>query len=142
MRAAAKMGFSTGCNKNMNDLDGNDYWEKKLDILEDVKAGKKKLAYGIGIGYPNEKLERWESEDTEIMIGAANGSKISLTGQEISPSQIKGGKKMRKAFIVDIKENAGKLLQDPYGETHIIPEKSELKINSFRKRNIKVTEIK
>ena len=34
----------------MNDLDGNDYWEKKLDILEDVKAGKKKLAYGIGIG--------------------------------------------------------------------------------------------
>ena len=142
MRAAAKMGFSTGCNKNMNDLDGNDYWEKKLDILEDVKAGKKKLAYGIGIGYPNEKLERWESEETEIMIGAANGSKISLTDQEISPSQIKGGMKMRKAKIVDIKENAGKSLQDPYGNTHIIPDKAEFKINSFRNRNIKVTEIK
>ena len=27
----------------MNDLNGNDYWEKKLNILEDVKAGKKKL---------------------------------------------------------------------------------------------------
>lgn len=142
MRAAAKMGFSTGCNKNMNDLDGNDFWEKKLNILEDVKAGKKKLAYGIGIGYPNEKLERWESEETQIMIGAANGSKISLTDQEISTSQIKGGMKMRKALIVDIKENAGQSLQDPYGNWHEIPEKAEFKINSFRNRNIKVTEIK
>jgi len=100
MRAAAKMGFSTGCNKNMNDLDGNDYWEKKLDILEDVKAGKKKLAYGIGIGYPNEKLERWESEETEIMIGAANGSKISLTDQEISPSQIKGENHYKTHMVI------------------------------------------
>jgi len=142
MRAAAKMGFSTGCNKNMNDLDGNDYWEKKLGILTEVKSGKMKLAYGIGIGYPNETLERWESEETEIMIGAANGSKISLTDQEISPSQIKGGMKMRKAKIVDIRENWGKSLQDPYGEWHIIPEKAEFKINSFRNRNIKITEIK
>ena len=142
MRAAAKMGFSTGCNKNMNDLDGNDYWEKKLGILEEVKKGEMKLAYGIGIGYPRGDMERWESDETEIMIGAANGSKISLTDQEISPSQIKGGMKMRKAKIVDIKENAGKSLQDPYGNTHIIPDKAEFKINSFRKRNIKVTEIK
>lgn len=142
MRAAAKMGFSTGCNKNMNDLDGNDFWEKKLDILEDVKSGKKKLAYGIGIGYPNEKLERWESEETELMIGAANGSKISLTDQEVSTSQIKGGMKMRKAKIIDIKENAGKRMQDPYGVWHDIPEKAEFKINSFRQRNIKITEIK
>jgi len=142
MRAAAKMGFSTGCNKNMNDLDGNDFWEKKLNILEDVKSGKKKLAYGIGIGYPNEKLERWESEETELMIGAANGSKISLTDQEVSTSQIKGGMKMRKAKIIDIKENAGQSLEDPYGNWHEIPEKAEFKINSFRNRNIKVTEIK
>ena len=142
MRAAAKMGFSTGCNKNMNDLNGNDYWEKKLGILEEVKKGEMKLAYGIGIGYPRKDMERWESDETEIMIGAANGSKISLTDQEISPSQIKGGKKMRKALIVDIKENAGQSLQDPYGNWHEIPEKAEFKINSYRKRNIKVTEIK
>lgn len=142
MRAAVKMGFSTGCNKNMNDLNGDDYWEKKLGILDEVKTGKMKLAYGIGIGYPRKDMERWESEETEIMIGASNGSKISLTDQEISPSQIKGGKKMRKALIVDIKENAGQSLQDPYGNWHEIPEKAEFKINSFRKRNIKVTEIK
>jgi len=142
MRAAAKMGFSTGCNKNMNDLDGNDFWEKKLDILEDAKLGKKKLAYGIGIGYPRDDMPRWESDETEIMIGAANGSKISLTDEEISPSQIKGGKKMRKAKIVDIKQNAGQKMQDPYGNWHDIPEKAEFKINSFRNRNIKVTEIK
>ena len=49
---------------------------------------------------------------------------------------------MRKAKIVDIKQNAGKKMQDPYGVWHDIPEKAEFKINSFRQRNIKVTEIK
>ena len=49
MRAAAKIGFSTGCNKSHNDINGDDFWEKKLGILEDVKAGKKKITYGIGI---------------------------------------------------------------------------------------------
>ena len=59
MRAAAKIGFSTGCNKSHNDINGDDFWEKKLGILEDVKAGKKKITYGIGIGYPKEGVERW-----------------------------------------------------------------------------------
>jgi hypothetical protein len=49
---------------------------------------------------------------------------------------------MRKAKIIDIKENAGQSLEDPYGNWHEIPEKAEFKINSFRNRNIKVTEIK
>ena len=51
----------------------NDYWEKKLNILEDVKKGKIKLKYGIGIGLIQKDMERWESDETEIMIGAANG---------------------------------------------------------------------
>ena len=41
-----------------------------------------------------EKICNVKSDETEIMIGASNGSKISLTDQEISPSQIKV--KMRK----------------------------------------------
>ena len=49
---------------------------------------------------------------------------------------------MRKAKIVDIKENAGKLLPDPYGNLHTIPEKAEFKINSHRNRGIKIIEIK
>ena len=49
---------------------------------------------------------------------------------------------MRKAKIVDIKENAGKSLQDPYGNTHIIPDKAEFKINSIRDRGIEIKEIK
>ena len=72
------------------------------------------------------------------MIGAANGSKISLTDQEISPSQIKGGKKMRKAKIVDIKENAGKQYKTHMVIWHDIPEKAEFKINSFRKEILKL----
>ena len=67
MRAAVKMGFSTGANKSHNDLNGNDYWPKKLGILDDIKAGTKEICYGLGIGYPQEERPRWESDETEII---------------------------------------------------------------------------
>ena len=76
------------------------------------------------------------------MIGAGNGGRISTTGQEISPSEIKKGKKMRKAKIVSLKEHGGKKVQDPYGNWHDIPTKAEFKINSFRNRGIEIKEIK
>jgi len=28
MRAAAKIGFATGCNKSHNDINGDKFWEK------------------------------------------------------------------------------------------------------------------
>ena len=93
MRAAASIGFSTGCNKSHNDLNGDDYWEKRLGILDDVIAGKKKITYGIGIGYPKEGVERWESDQTELAIGAANGSNLTTEGLEKNP---RTGKKFRK----------------------------------------------
>ena len=142
MRAAAKMGFQTGCNKSHNDLNGDDFWEKRLGILDDVKAGKKQICYGLGIGYEKEGVERYISDETEIMIGAGNGGRITTTGQEVSPSEIKKGKKMRKAKIVSLIEQGGKEVKDPYGNVHNIPKKAEFKINSFRNRNIKITEIK
>ncbi len=141
-RAAARMGYKTGYNKNHNDIDGNDYWERKLGILPDVISGKKRITYGLGIGYPRDDMERYESDETELMIGAANGSKITLTKQEKSPSQIKNGKKMRMAKIVDIKGKENTSIFDDYGNEHILPEKATFKINSFRKRKVNVVEIK
>ena len=138
MRAAAKMGLDTGCNKSHNDLDGDDYWPKKLGILDDIKAGTKEICYGMGIGYGREDKERYESDETELMIGAANGSKITTTGQETHP---RTGKKMRKAKIVSLTENGGEQVQDPYGNWHDIPKKAEFKINSFRNRDIKIIKI-
>ena len=138
MRAAAKMGLDTGCNKSHNDLNGNDYWEKKLGILDDVKAGKKEICYGLGVGYGREDKERWESDETELMIGAGNGSKITTTNQEVHPRK---GLKMRKAKIVDLKEHGGETIQDPYGNWQDIPKKAEFKINSFRNRDIKIIKI-
>ena len=138
-RAAVKMGFTTGFNKNHNDLNGDEFWEKKLNIVEDVRTYKKKIAYGLGFGYPQENRPRWESDETELMIGAANGSKISLTGQETNP---RTGKKMRKAEIIDIRGKANQKIKDLYGNEHIIPEKAEFKINSFRKRGTDIIEIK
>ena len=44
--------------------------------------------------------------------------------------------------IVDINKDAGKIIKDPYGNEHLIPEKAEIKINTIRKRNIKIIEIK
>jgi nitroreductase len=138
-RAAAKMGFATGFNKNHNDLNGDDFWENKLGILNEIKEGTKRITYGLGIGYPQENKERWESDETELMIGAANGSKITLTGQETHP---RTNKKMRKAEIIDIRGKENQKIKDLYGNEHIIPEKAEFKINSFRKRGIDIIEIK
>ena len=138
MRAAAKMGLDTGCNKSHNDLDGDDYWPKKLGILDDIKAGTKEICYGMGVGYGRKDKERYESDETELMIGAANGSKITTTGQETHP---RTGKKMRKAKIVSLKEHGGEKVQDPYGNWHDIPKKAEFKINSFRNRDIKIIKI-
>jgi len=129
MRAAQKLGYATGCNKSHGDLNGNDYWEKRLGILEDVKQGKKKITYGIGIGLPKEGMPRWESEDTELALGSGNGSKLTTENMNVHP---RTGKEMRKVKIVDIKETAGQKIEDPYGEIHEIPEKAEIKINSQR----------
>lgn len=139
MRAAAKMGFDTGCNKSHNDLNGDDYWPKKLGILDDIKSGKKEICYGLGIGYGKKDKERWISDETEIMIGAANGSKITTTNQELHP---RTGKKMRKAKIVSLTEYGGTKVEDPYGNWHDIPKESKFKVNSHRNRNINIIEIK
>ena len=138
-RAAAKMEFATGFNKNHNDLNGDDFWENKLGILNEVNQGTKRITYGLGIGYPQENKERWESDETELMIGAANGSKITLTGQETHP---RTNKKMRRAEIIDIRGKENQKIKDLYGNEHIVPEKVEFKINSFRKRGIDIIEIK
>ena len=139
MRAASKMGFETGCNKSHNDLNGDDFWPKKLGIMEEVANGTKEICYGLGVGFGKEGVERYMSDETELMIGAGNGSKITTTGQETHP---RTGKKMRKAEIVSLIEQGGKKIQDPYGNWHDIPTKAEFKINSFRNRGIEIKEIK
>ena len=139
MRAAAKMGFQTGCNKSHNDLNGDDFWPKKLGIMEEVANGTKEICYGLGVGFGKENVERYISDETEIIIGAGNGSKLTTIGQETHP---RTGKKMRKAKIVSLKEHGGTQVQDPYGNLHNIPTRAEFKINSFRNRGIEVKEIK
>lgn len=139
LQSAHRLGLSTGCNKNHNDINGNDFWENKLNILDDVSRGIKKITYGIGIGFPQKDKPRYWSDQTELMIGAANGSKITLTNQETHP---RTNKKMRKAKIVDITKYVGKMVEDPYGNLHKIPEVSLTKINTPRLRNIKLIEIK
>ena len=127
MRAAVKMGFHTGANKSHNDLNGDEFWEKKLGIVDDVRQGKKRIAYGLGIGYPQDNRPRWESDDTELMIGASNGSKLTTTGQDIhKPS----GMKARKVKLINIRGNENKRIKDDYGNVHTIPENSNFKINS------------
>ena len=105
MRAAASIGFSTGCN----------------------------------IGFPKEGVERWESDQTELAIGAANGSNLTTTDMDKNP---KTGKKFRKIKIVDIKKHAGETIQCPNGDWHKIPEKADIKINTMRVRHIDIHEIK
>ena len=76
-------------------------------------------------------------DETELMIGAANGSKITLTDQETHP---RTGKKMRKAKIVDI--SVSDTAYDPYGVEHKIPAEAKARVNSFRPSGIEIREIK
>ena len=140
MRAAIKMGYTTGANKSHNDINGDDFWGKKLGILDDIDKDVKKIAYGLGIGYPQENRPRWESDDNELLIGTGNGGRVTLTDQDVHP---RTGLKMRKARLVNIKGNENKVMVDPYGVKHIIPETTDTKINtSVYTRDIKITEIK
>ena len=138
MRAANALGMSTGCNKSHGDLNGDMFWERKLGIEEDVLKGRKKIAYGIGIGFPQEGRPRWETDDYELAIGAGNGSK--LTSDPDMDNHPVTGKKMRKIKIVDIRDTDK--ATDPYGNVHDIPSESSIKINTMRKRIINITEIK
>jgi len=139
MRAAGKIGLSTGCNKSHNDINGDDFWEKRLGILDEHLAGEKRIAYGIGIGFPKEGVERYESDQTELCIGAGNGSNLTTQDLDRHP---RTDKKFRKVKIVDITKHGGTKVQDPYGEWHDIPKKADIKINTIRKRNVIVREIK
>lgn len=143
MRAANKMGFSTGPNK-IKDL-GPDYnyeWEKRLGIYEDVIAGRKKLYYGLGIGVANSNRPRWESDDTELALGASNGHNITTQYDDPDFNPIKeNGQEKRKVKIVDVKGRAGEEVEDPYGNIHVLPEKHEIKINTIKERDIKTIEI-
>jgi len=143
LRAAAELGYSTGCNKsNSMGPDCDFYWEKRMGIFEDVKNYTKKLYYGIGIGYPQEGRPRWESDETEYCIGAANGHNLtSLTENDKDWKEVNPITKepYRKVKIVDIRKN--RTDTDPYGKVHIIPK--EIKFSTFSNyhRDIKCEEI-
>ena len=146
MRAANSLGLATGCNKSHGDLNGNMFWEKKLGIEQDVIDGNKKIAYGIGIGFPQEGRPRWETDDYELAIGSGNGSHLT-TLDESHPDWKERrdlpkpwDKKFNKIKIVDIRTTDKAI--DPYGVEHEIPSESSIKINTMRKRIINVTEIK
>jgi nitroreductase len=143
MRAAQSLGLSTGCNKSHGDLNGNDFWEKRLGILDDVATGRKKIAYGIGIGYPQHGRPRWETDDYELCIGAGNGSNLTTLSEDDPnwrPYHPRTGKEFRKTKIIDIRTT--NTATDPYGNVHTIPTESSIKINTIRKRLINITEIK
>ena len=149
MRAAHKLGLKTGPNK-IKDL-GPDYdreWEKRLGIVDDIRAGNKRFFYGLGIGFPNEDRPRWESDDPYIAIGASNGSHCSAKYKDKDWDPLTKPKKdgspgyeKRKIDIVDIRDHAGEILTDPYGEKQLIPDSHEIKINTVYERDIKTIEI-
>jgi len=146
MQAANSLGLVTGCNKSHGDMNGDLFWEKKLDIVEDFLAGRKKIAYGIGIGYPQSDKERWETDEYELVIGASNGAHLTTYNEEDERySERKklpypNDKKFRKVKIVDI--NSCDEAVDPYGNTHIIPNDIPYTIHTQHERKINVKEIK
>jgi len=77
-RSAAELGYSTGYNKNMScGPDANNHWERRMGIYDEVQEGTMKIEYGIGIGYPQQGRHWTESDEKEILIGAANGFRLT-----------------------------------------------------------------
>jgi len=137
MRAAAELGYATGCNKNnSNGPDCDFYWERKLGIYDDVLNNKKKMLYGVGIGFAQKNRPRNESDDYELAIGSANGHNLTFNREDRDHR----GFKFRKVKIVDIRVSDKAI--DPYGNIHYLPEKPVFLTNTQYKRDIKIFEIK
>lgn len=148
MYVANQLGLVTGANKSHGDMNGDNYWENKLGILRDVIAGRKKITYGIGIGYGQGWRPRWQTDETELALGSGNGDTLTtlppdeygkLYG-EFHPMRTKSP--FRSVKIVDINEYGGQEVEDYYGNKHYIPESSNIKINTTRDRIINCIEIK
>ena len=140
MRAANKMGLRTGPHK-VNDL-GPDYdgeWGKLFGIQDDIDAGNKRIMYGLGIGFPNEGRPRWEVDDDELCIGASQAYHITTKTDE--PTYDHKGNVRRMCRIVNIKDRAGEIEIDPYGNEHVLPDKARLSIQTPKKREINLIEI-
>lgn len=146
MRTAHSLGLATGCNKSHGGIDGSQFWEKKLGILEDIMNGTKRITYGIGIGYPQEDRERYETDEHELLIGASNGTWVTTLDEDDKVWQERiqhpnlSRRNFRKAKIVDI--NTCDQAVDPYGNIHKIPDEITFPELSTRERIINTIEIK
>lgn len=137
MKAAVDLGYHTGCNKSNGMGPDYDYqWEKRLGIYDDVMQNKKKLSFGIGIGYPQKNRLRNHFDDYELAIGAANAHNMTLHKEGRDPVK---NHKYRKCKIVDIRDS--KEYTDPYGNLHKMPRVPRIKINTHNPREIKVIEV-
>jgi len=136
---ANQLGLQTGCNKSHGDFDGDDYFENKPGILEDVRSGKKRIAYGMGIGYGQDGRPRYETDETEIALGAGNGD--TLTEYPDMGTHPTTGKQFRRVKVVDTTEMGGQEVTDYYDNVHTVPHDSNIKINTMRPRDIKIIEI-
>ena len=146
MQAAQSLGLSTGCNKSHGGIDGNLFWPKKLGIEQDLVAGTKKITYGIGIGYPQENKNRWDTDEHELVIGASNGTGITTLNEDDhiwvtrKNETLNKNKKFRKVKIIDI--TTCDQAEDPYGNIHQIPNEIPFKTHSHHERKINLIEIK
>lgn len=139
MKAAVDLGYETGCNKSNGMGPDYDYeWEKRMGIYEDVINNKKKLTYGIGIGFAQKDRPRNQFDDYELAIGAANAHNMTLYKEGRDPIK---NHKWRKAKIINVKESNDKEV-DHYGNVHTIPRTPYIKLQSQHYREIKCIEIK
>ena len=145
MQAANRLGLQTGPHK-LIDLgpDYKGYWDKRLGIEKEVDEGKKKLIFGLGIGYETIGVPRYMGIDTELALGASNGQNNTVLDERHPDWEPKNadGELKRKVKIVDIRGRAGEKVKDPYGNVHTLPESHEVKINSWRNRRVESIEIK
>jgi nitroreductase len=74
-QSAARLGYKTGFNTNhgMRNSPGRKIWHETLGIRD-----TERIAFGLGIGYPQEGRERNEHDETEFLVGKYPGTRYSI----------------------------------------------------------------
>jgi hypothetical protein len=86
--SANMMGYTTGYGKNFGYIEEPKYSQDVWGEVLGVPADENRLTYSLGIGYPNESLEWYQSKDnTEYLTGGPINPKTIKTDKDISYSK-------------------------------------------------------
>jgi len=99
--SASMMGYATGYGKNFGYVEEPKYSQEVWGEILGVPVDSNRLTYSLGIGYPDENLEWYQSKNnTEYLTGGPIKPKIVDTGKDINYSKYSTLERNIKVFKI------------------------------------------